>query len=382
MTTSLFKAGTAVYIRHALLSDIPALMNLENNSFTGDKLSRRQFRWMLKQGHCSLLIAFVTEDDVQAAAGYILTLFHRGTSLARIYSVAVDPAFRGQKVGQTLLQAAEQAAIEHECMALRLEVRPDNPAAISLYERNGYRQFGHYEDYYEDHARALRFQKRIRKPPQGLKLDVPYYQQTLPFTCGPASLLMAMKALSPEFEMSRLQELQIWREATSIFMTTGHGGCGPRGLALAAWQRGFAVELWINRDGPLFIHGVRKGAKKEVLELVHQAFSDQLTETDVLIHPLDITQEALTESMARGGVPLILISSWGFSRQKSPHWVVITAMDDHYIYLHDPEVDEEDNKTLLDTQHVPVPRRAFSRMSRFGKDNLRTAVILFKRKES
>ena len=45
--------------------------------------------------------------------------------------------------------------------------------------------------------------------------------------------MMAMAALKPEQEMSRRVELQIWREATTVFMTTGHGGCSAHGLALA-----------------------------------------------------------------------------------------------------------------------------------------------------
>ncbi|CAI8856918.1 hypothetical protein EMIT0P218_20010 [Pseudomonas sp. IT-P218] len=40
-------------------------------------------------------------------------------------------------------------------------MRPDNPVAISLYERNGYRRFAMVHDYYEDHAPALRLEKRI-----------------------------------------------------------------------------------------------------------------------------------------------------------------------------------------------------------------------------
>jgi hypothetical protein len=48
------------------------------------------------------------------------------------------------------------------------------------------------------------------------------------------------------------------------------------------------------------------------------------------------------------------------------------------VYLHDPEVDEEDDKTRLDIQNVPVPRNHFWRMARFGKEGLRTAVIISK----
>lgn len=112
------------------------------------------------------------------------------------------------------MQRAEQQAVERDCAYLRLEVRPDNVAAIALYERSGYRRFAQVDDYYQDHAPALRYEKRIVEHARQDSRPVPYYQQTLDFTCGPACLLMAMKALQPERSMSRAEELQIWREAT------------------------------------------------------------------------------------------------------------------------------------------------------------------------
>ncbi|GAA0784023.1 GNAT family N-acetyltransferase/peptidase C39 family protein [Marinobacterium sediminicola] len=363
----------SVRLRPATLNDLPALLHLEQQCFTEDRISRRQFRWMLKRGHCALIVA---EAEAAALAGYILVLFHRGTSLGRIYSLAVNGEMRGLGVAQRLMHAAETAALEQDCLALRLEVRTDNDSAIRLYRKLGYRQFGMYSDYYADHAPALRFQKRILAVRTQAPGVVPWYGQTLPFTCGPASLLMAMKALNPDIQMDRRHELQIWREATSIFMTTGHGGCGPRGLALAAARRGFKVELYINREGPLFIHGVRTELKKEVLELVHQDFKEQVEAAGIPEHDEEISLEALEQALSSGAYALMLISCWSFSRQKSPHWVVITGMDEHYVYLHDPEVDEDEEKTLLDTQNVPVPRSRFWRMARFGKEGLRTAVII------
>ena len=68
---------------------------------------------------------------------------------------------------------------------------------------------------------------------------VPHYRQTLDFTCGPSSLMMAMKALDPAVEMSRALEMKLWKEATTIFMGRGHGGKGALGLPLSSHRRGF-----------------------------------------------------------------------------------------------------------------------------------------------
>ena len=370
-------------LREATIEDLPHLLALENRCFTGDRLNRRQFRWLIQKGHAAVqlleLAAPQESAEGKTLAAYLLILFHRGTALARIYSIAVDPNFRGQGLGEFLMQQAEVLALDAGFTALRLEVRSDNAAAINLYKRLGYRQFGLYADYYEDHTDALRFQKRLHKLPAGQVRKIPYYQQTLPFTCGPACLLMAMKAQDESTLLTRQQELQLWREATTIFMTTGHGGCGPRGLALAAWRRGFKVELWLNVEGPIFIKGVRNPIKKSVLALVHEGFKEELEQTDVVEHFAEVTQADLKRVLDAGGVPLVLISSWQFSREKSPHWVVVTAMDEQFIYLHDPDVDEEDQKSLVDTQQVPISRLEFSRMACFGQEKLRTAVAIYPR---
>lgn len=367
-------------MREASIEDLASLLALEARCFTGDRLSRRQFRWLIQKGHAAVQLLEMPAAEGKVLAAYLLILFHRGTALARIYSIAVDPDFQGQGLGAYLMQQAENLALEAGCTALRLEVRTDNTAAIGLYEHLGYRQFGHYADYYEDHTDALRFQKRLHKVPNGLVRNIPYYQQTLPFTCGPSCLLMAMKAQDNSTLLTREHELQLWREATTIFMTTGHGGCGPRGLALAAWRRGFKVALWLNVEGSLFIKGVRNPVKKSVLSLVHEDFKAQLAKTDVIEHFAEVTQQDLKEILEAGGVPLVLISAWRFSREKSPHWVVITAMDEQFIYLHDPDVDEDDQKSQVDTQQVPISRADFSRMACFGQEKLRTAVAIYPKK--
>ncbi|WP_122858183.1 peptidase C39 family protein, partial [Pseudomonas viridiflava] len=246
--------------RDAVDSDVEDLLFLENQCFEGDRLTARSFNWMIRRANACLIVA----ERAGQLTGYALVLFHRGTSLGRLYSLAIADAARGLGLGKQLLQHAEQRAVERDCAYLRLEVRPDNLAAIGLYERSGYRRFAQVDDYYQDHAPALRYEKRIVEHARHNGRSVPYYQQTLDFTCGPACLLMAMKALQPERSMMRAEELQIWREATTVFMTSGHGGCSPQGLALAAWRRGFAVKLLVSIAGPLFLNGVRSDTKKQV----------------------------------------------------------------------------------------------------------------------
>ncbi|MGB4072187.1 GNAT family N-acetyltransferase/peptidase C39 family protein [Pseudomonas sp.] len=359
--------------RTATPDDLLPLLELEHHCFSHDRLSPRSFHWMISRAHARLIVA----QGAEQLLGYALVLFHRGTSLARLYSLAIAPQARGLGVGQQLLEQAESAALEHDCAYLRLEVRPDNLAAIRLYERNGYRRFAVVSDYYEDHADALRLEKRIRQHPQRGSRRVPYYQQTTDFTCGPACLLMAMSALQPQRKAERREEVQIWREATTVFMTAGHGGCSPQGLALAAWRRGFRVCLHVSIAGPLFLNGVRSEHKRQLMRLVHEEFCALLQQSDVQqvrSNPLNVPL-----LLEQGGQPLVLISSYRLTRSKAPHWVIVTDCDDDFVYLHDPDIDHSQHRQALDCQHLPVSHADFDKMCCFGSNKLRASVVLYNR---
>jgi ribosomal protein S18 acetylase RimI-like enzyme len=362
-------------LRKATLADLDALVALENRSFDTDRLSRRSFRHLLTKAKAVTLI----EEEEGAIAGYVAVLFNAGTSLARLYSIAVDERFRGIGIGKRLVEAAEQAALDGECVYMRLEVRRDNPASLALFHRMGYREFGTYKDYYEDHMEALRFEKELVPHLQPELARVPYYRQTLDFTCGPASLLMAMHSLDDALPFNRPQEIQLWRESTTVFMTSGHGGCGPHGLALAAAHRGFEVELYLSEEGALFIDSVRSSEKKEVMALVQQQFELEVAAAGIPVHYHRLGLEEMRAAMEKGAIPVVLISSYRIYKEKFPHWVVVTGFDDRYIYVHDPYVDTDKGKRVTDCMNMPILQKDFERMARYGKSGLRAALIVSRR---
>ncbi len=360
--------------RNATLADVDDLITLENRCFQDDRISRRSFRRFIEMPRDRLILAL--EDG--RIVGYSLVLMRANTRLARIYSLALAPELRGKGAGEALVQESEKQAAEAGRIIMRLEVRTDNTAAIRLYQRLGYRQFGTYRDYYEDHGDALRFERRILfYEPSGSFPQVPYYPQTTDFTCGPASLIMAMSAIDHDQAMTTLEELRIWREATTIFMLAGHGGCGPHGLALAAWHRGYKATAYVSQEGPLFRDTVRSEDKKQVLGLVHEGFLHDLGQTGIELHHDPLTLAEIERVLRQGRVPVILISTWQLNRSRVPHWVTVCAVDDQFVYLHDPEVDVEDGETIADKQYLPVDRRVFDRMARYGRNQpLQAAVIV------
>ncbi len=364
-------------IRPANLQDIPALAVLEKASFSSDRLSRRSLRYMLTKAHASLLVA----EDASGLAGYVLVLYSRGTSMARLYSIAVDDQRRGQGVGRALASAAEAAAIDNDCVSMRLEIRRDNLSSQALFTAMGYKPFKVVLDYYADHMDALRFEKDLAPHLDRDLIKVPYYEQTLDFTCGPAAVMMAMKALSSDVVLDRTLELRLWREATTIFMTAGHGGCGPYGLALALHRRGFELEVFVNEPGVFLVDSVRSPEKKEVMRLVQEDFLAELAELPVPIHHHALDVDALQRAVESGAVPVVLISSYRIYNERFPHWVVVTGFDTHYIYVHDPFVDYDTGETVTDSINMPIARREFQRMARYGKAGQK-AVLLIRRREA
>lgn len=367
-----------IIYRDASLDDLDTLVEIENTSFEGDRLNRRSLRNWLKAPHAVFKVA----EYQGKVVGYGLVWCHKGIRLARLYSLALLSRMRGSGISAELLVQLEQATVERGYLFMRLEVAKSNAAAIRLYQKNGYRVFGEYHDYYEDHSDALRMQKII----QYLSVDklqrlTPWYQQTTRFTCGPAALMMAMASLDQQQPVDQKQELDIWREATSIFMTSGHGGCHPLGLALAASRRGFSVIASINTQGPLFLEGVRSSHKKEVLAVVHEQFvekSDQ--DKNIQVFYEEVNQDLLAGWLQLGYAVIILISTFRLDGKKTPHWVTVTGIDERCFYVHDPDPGEL-NQLAIDCQYLPITRQDFDRMSAFGGGRLRTALAIKKQKQ-
>jgi ribosomal protein S18 acetylase RimI-like enzyme len=360
-------------IRSAEVADIPALVAIENRSFDTDRLSQRSFRYLLSRGHAATIVEV---DDAGNIRGYAMVLFSRGTSLARLYSIAVDPVHRGQGLGSALLHAVEDAARELGAAYMRLEVRVDDPATQRLYYKEGYRKFAVQHHYYDDDVDAIRMEKPLGPRPDPSLARVPYYSQSLEFTCGPAALLMAMHAVDPDIAVDKAAELRLWRESTTIYMTSGHGGCSPLGLAVAAAQRGFAVEVWLSQKEPLFVNSVRSEKKKEVIRLVDEDFRREAREYHIPVNYRPLSVQAMRRKFDEGGIPVVLISSYRFDREKTPHWVVVTGFDEKYVYLHDPYIDPDQEKTATDCMQIPVPLSDFERMARYGRSQQKAALVI------
>ena len=357
-------------LKRAGLADLADLGQLEQRAFSGDRISPRSWRGLVGSASARVTIA----SNRAGAVGASVLLHRAGTSVARLYSIAVDPAARGQGVARLLLEAAIEQARATGASVLRLETRADNQAAQSLFTRYGFTPLDRKPGYYADGMDAQRYQVslwNLGKAAVAVALRAPYYSQTLDFSCGPCALLMAMAALDPRTVLDRAAEIRIWREATTVFMAAGHGGCGPFGLALAALQRGFAATVYAPAGATLFIDSVRDPLKKEVIALVESDFRAEIVAAGADVIESPVSPERIADHLQRGGVPIVLTSLWRLHGEKGPHWVVVTGFDGAVFRILDPIAPPPDGDP-----GVAVSIDEFRRITRYGRRRHTAAVIL------
>ena len=363
-----------VNLRRASLADVDALANLEERAFRGDRISRRGFHQFVRSPRAALIVA---EED-GALAGYALVLFRDGSAIARLYSIAVAPQFAKRGLGSALLGAAEEAAIDRDRIAMRLEVHENNARAIARYRKAGYNLFGRHFQYYADRGHALRFEKRLTPRLRRLEHAPPYFHQTTEFTCGPACVTMALAWADPSLRPNPALEFRLWRESTTIFMSSGHGGCEPYGLAVALRRHGLFPEIHVSAPPPYFLDTVRSEDKRRVMRLTQQEFQREAGELGIATHLTPLGESALITALDSGASAIVLVAGYRMLRRRVPHWVFAFGHEARYILVHDPAAQGDEKGVPIAAETYAVPRSLFGQMTRFGRDNLNATILIRK----
>ena len=92
----------------------------------------------------------------KSLAAAIVVLLRANSRVARIHSVAVDPAQRRRGLGTRLINAVIRRMPER-CTSVVLEVRRDNVPARALYEQLGFQHTRTRQDYYADGSAGLTY---------------------------------------------------------------------------------------------------------------------------------------------------------------------------------------------------------------------------------
>jgi ribosomal protein S18 acetylase RimI-like enzyme len=143
-------------MRPAHAADLDQLCALEGAVFPSDRLSRRQFRYHMRNPRAFLRVLAAGGHVL----GYALMLYRHapggGKTAARLYSIAVSPAAQGQGAGGKLLAAAIRDARAQGADKISLEVRKKSLRVVGLYEHFGFETLRVLPAYYADGQDALR----------------------------------------------------------------------------------------------------------------------------------------------------------------------------------------------------------------------------------
>jgi len=89
---------------------------------------------------------YVACDAKRRIAGF--ALIRQAADEVELLTIAVEPKWRGKKVGQALLRAAFADLMMSPAKRMFLEVDEQNAPAIRLYEREGFARIGARKGYY------------------------------------------------------------------------------------------------------------------------------------------------------------------------------------------------------------------------------------------
>jgi ribosomal-protein-alanine acetyltransferase len=137
-----------VTIETATIKLLDRLYEIEKKSFQQEAFTKKQIAYLLTDYNAISLVARVNGEIVGFAIGKMDVA--RGKLYGHILTVETLPSHRRMGIAEKLLENLETLFRQKGAAESRLEVREDNAAAISLYQKLGYRPVGKLKKYYGD----------------------------------------------------------------------------------------------------------------------------------------------------------------------------------------------------------------------------------------
>ena len=143
-------------LRKAGPADLGRIAALEAACFgpADGVFSPRQLRDLLNNPNAYMLLS---QDGM--AMGCWLKVSNGRARWARLYSLAVHPALRGQGWGKRLIEAGFEWMRQKQLSTCRAEVKADNLAARRLYAGCGFLEAGLLRDYYAPGVDGVRLSR-------------------------------------------------------------------------------------------------------------------------------------------------------------------------------------------------------------------------------
>ncbi|HXR97894.1 MAG TPA: N-acetyltransferase [Terriglobales bacterium] len=136
-------------------ADAPRLWLLDQQCFApGIAYSREEITLHLRNPRQPFHRAIEIGEEL---AGFILTA--RTRARGHVITLDVAPKFRQQRIGRTLMEAAEQFHLAHGASGMQLEVAVNNAQALAFYTRAGYAVIRTLPRYYSEDLDGLLLHK-------------------------------------------------------------------------------------------------------------------------------------------------------------------------------------------------------------------------------
>jgi hypothetical protein len=185
--------------------------------------------------------------------------------------------------------------------------------------------------------------------------------------------MMAMTALDRTQPIDRAHELQLWREANTVFMGEGHPGSSPYGLALAGWRRGFRIALWLSHRGPFLLDYQKHSDRRKAAALMQREDEKLVRAVQIPMLRKKWSVADLKAAIEGGAVPLVLVSTRLFHGDHGPHWVAVAGVDDAQVAVNDPWITRKKRQTPKSQTARPASHADFMKMAEYDGER---AVVL------
>jgi len=144
-----------VTVEDASIRHLDRLYEIEMECFEREAFTKQQIAHLLTDYNSVGLVAKVNGEIV----GFIIGMVYmeRKSLTGHILTIDVSPTYRRKRVAQKLLEEIEKIFKGKGVKSCYLEVREDNVAALSLYQKLGYKKVARLKHYYGNvHGMYLR----------------------------------------------------------------------------------------------------------------------------------------------------------------------------------------------------------------------------------
>ncbi len=258
----------------------------------------------------------------------------------------------------SLLERVEREAWDAGAVVVKLEVSDDTGLVAAT---PGYQQVAAptMASPHPDPLPAVpgaQFKWREQREPTA----VPFVRQTSAFTCGPSSVLMALGYFGAIAGPDRALEFAIWREATMV------EACDPYGLALAAANRGLAVELTVTTDDYLLLEEFDDEPSRNARRFLQDQFREQVAAAGIDTNIAAFSADDVRAVIESGRVAILLIDEDPFDQGSCAHWIIAYALAGETFLLHDPWTETSAGETWLDCYDLPVRAEGLEALTAVG----------------